>query len=186
MAFSWQDISVPGAGSTSLSVIFRSGNHYIDKPLLRDITGTTGPSSFSCQFTVADSVPGAVLSIYLVLGQDVAGITLIASNLAPGTHAVLTTAKSAPTLWLYAVNDLGFVSDPGEVFITGTAVPEPPNAGGGRLSTGAIVGIALPCVLIVVALVVVGVVRIRRRWGRQGASDGFRQMGEHSTDTLPF
>jgi hypothetical protein len=204
MAFSWQDIFVPGAGSTSLSVIFRSGNHYVDTPTLTNVLGTAGPGSFSFQFAVADSVPGAVLSIYLVVGQDVAGITLIAQDLAPGTHTIQATGGSGQPLWLYAVNDLGFVSDPGEVFITATreptspsathpatsesviaatseatpmafpeVTPEAQNAGSRGLSTGAIVGIVVPCVLVVGALVVLAIVKIARRLGRPR---GFKEM----------
>jgi hypothetical protein len=53
------------------------------------------------------------------------------------------------------------------------ATPDAQNAGSRGIGTGAIVGIVVPCVLVVGALVVLGIVKIARRLGRPR---GFKEM----------
>jgi hypothetical protein len=194
MAFSWQNISVLGNDFACLSVIFRSGNHYVDQPVLTNLAASSESvsvlSSFSVRFSVSDPVPGSSIRVYLVIDQDIAGITLVETNAKAGSNNFSIDSSAFPpgmrVLWFYAVNELGLVSDGVSLRLlvsvdsrtpgppksrSRTPIPaEPPSqqpspseAAPPGLSGGAVAGIAIGSAVLGIVAIVLIIILIKRR-----------------------
>jgi hypothetical protein len=71
---------------------------------------------------------------------------------------------------LYAVNDLGFVSNPTHLAISVVPLPKPSNSGSRGLGTRAIAGIAIGCGVIGIALILLTVICIIKKKNKRGAA----------------
>jgi hypothetical protein len=122
VSLSWQGLEVPAGGSKSVSFIFRSGQYLIGQPGLRaDDFPAQVPvgGSFWVTFTIDEERPGSILKIFLVVDNDVSGITLVAVDWSPSAPIEAEVGLDAysltpamHSLLFYAVNDIGFVSNP--------------------------------------------------------------------------
>jgi hypothetical protein len=121
ITFSWQQVNVPAGGSATISFLFRSGDHYPDQPEI-DMSEGLPPTvifgTFSTGIRVNDPIPASVLSLFAVFDNDLAGISLVATNLHVGYSVATIDLAAYPIqpgshqLAFYAVNDLGFISAP--------------------------------------------------------------------------
>jgi hypothetical protein len=128
MAFSWQNISVPGYGTTTRSAIFRSGEEAGSPPTIQ----ATGPSSisltglFTAQFSLSDPNATARINIF---ARANGVVSRVAENLSIGAHSIPMTllpfdiSVGPIVLSFFAVNELGFVSTPSN--ISATVGPDP-------------------------------------------------------------
>jgi hypothetical protein len=174
MSFSWQSISVPGSNFTCRSVMFQSGHHYVNQPLLTDLVASSesvpAPGSFSVRFSVSDPVPGSNISIYLVVDQDIAGITVVEANAKAGSNNISIDSSAFPPgkrfLWFYAVNELGFVSNPVDLRVLVVPVsqtPTLPEQAARSLSSGAIAAIVIGSVILGVVVIVLIVILAKKK-----------------------
>jgi hypothetical protein len=174
MSFSWQRISVPPSDFACLSVIFRSGNHYVDQPVLTDLVASSewvpASGSFSVMFSVSDPVPGSDISIFLVVDQDIAGITLVEASAKEGSNRISIDSSAFPPgkriLWFYAVDKLGFVSSPVllELLVVPASHTQPrPEPAAQGLSSGAIAGIAIGMAVLAIIVIVIITILARKR-----------------------
>jgi hypothetical protein len=114
--------------------MFGSGNPSVDQPLLGSIVvlGSTNvqvDGSLSVQIPISDSIIGSLLRIYVALDGDISTLTSLPGGLNSGTYNVDVSLASyslsaAPHVaGFYAVNDLGFVSEPVAVPFVATIHP---------------------------------------------------------------
>jgi hypothetical protein len=115
MSFSWQGLSVPGGGSVARWAIFHSGEFSVrDTPQLTvdiDIPMTTSGGSLLVNVTLTGAWP---MSVFVAPGDDSAAILRAAENLTSGLHQISVSMKWAPgshSVWFYAVDEEGFVSE---------------------------------------------------------------------------
>jgi hypothetical protein len=89
----------------------------------------------------------SILNIFLVIDRDISGIPLVAGGVKAGRGNIWIDASSFSEgnhdVVLYAVNDLGFVSNPTHLAILVVPLPKPSNPGSRGLGTRAIAGIAI-------------------------------------------
>jgi hypothetical protein len=78
-------------------VIFRSGNPYVAQPILSDVAVSSqsvlANGSFSVQFAFFNPVPTSILNLFLVVGRDISGIVLVASEVKTGRSRISIDAS---------------------------------------------------------------------------------------------
>jgi hypothetical protein len=138
VAFSWQGISIPPGGSATRSLLVQAGQFTVDQPSILITSAVPGNvavgGSFPLGFSVADSVSGSILRIFLVFDGDYTGISFVTNTETSGTVSAIVSLESYVTspgahdLSFYAVNQQGSISAPASrsIILIPTAVTTPP------------------------------------------------------------
>jgi hypothetical protein len=179
---SWQRISVPGNGMTTVSVMFRSGLHNTSRPVVSNVeAGRDGyvlaTGRLLIQFSLSESRPGAwVRAFFFVDGDrtriaDIPG-TWSGPSVAVGFDLTLyDVGLGTHLLSVYVVDDLGLVSDGVDVEVNVVnEIPKPSSNG------GAIAGIVIGVLIVVGAAVALVVWRILKRPSRHQGD--FKHIGD--------
>jgi hypothetical protein len=127
---------VPSFDCICVSVIFRSSDHFLDKPLLGsiNISGSTVvvvSSSLFVQVPIFDSITGSLLAVLVVADSDLLTLRTIGTNLTSSTYDFtinlmpLSLSLGDHILTFDVVNDLGFVSEPEDCPLVTTVDPTP-------------------------------------------------------------
>jgi hypothetical protein len=181
---SWQGISVPGRGSTGVSVMFRSGIHNTERPVVRGAAaGQDGFVLFNqtlpVRFSVSNLRYDGWIRAFVVFDADITSIRTV-----PGSWSEeWMTGEVDPeghmlqygphVLSLYAVDDLGLVSDAAQVMVQ--VVGELPKTDNSS-KAGIIAGITLSLAVVVGVGLALGIWCVWLRPGRPRG--GFKHLGD--------
>jgi hypothetical protein len=91
MSISWQNSGIGAQSSSLISFLIRSGNHYVDKPIL-SILGEPDAilvgSSIGSHVFIWDSIPTSLMNISPIIASDISNITLVASDHLPNIDEI--------------------------------------------------------------------------------------------------
>jgi hypothetical protein len=108
VSISWQNVGIGVRSSPSISFLIRSGNHYVDKPILRihgEPDAVPVGSSIGIHVFIWDSIPTSLMNIYTIIAGDILNITLVASDHLPNVDEIGGSLTTGFVCYSYCIYD---------------------------------------------------------------------------------